>query len=85
MAKLVFLGRLADLAGRAEAEFGFSAPLDWLDVVQWLTDCFSEALGDAVRDPKVRVALNGVILTDRKGLELHNHDELAFLPPVSGG
>jgi len=84
-AKLVFLGRLTDLAGRAEAEFGFTAPLDWPDVLAWLEDAYSEALADAVLDPKVRVAVNGIILADREGLELRDGDELAFLPPVSGG
>ena len=85
MAKLVFLGKLADLAGKAEAEFRFTAPLDWPDVMGWLEDCFSETLADAVRDPRVRVAVNGKLLADKEALELHIADELAFLPPVSGG
>jgi molybdopterin synthase sulfur carrier subunit len=85
VAKLVFLGKLADLARRPEAEFGFTAPLDWPDVLGWLEDCCSEALADAIRDPRIRVAVNGALLPDKEALVLQITDELAFLPPVSGG
>jgi molybdopterin synthase sulfur carrier subunit len=84
-AKLVFLGRLSELAGKAEAEVGFTSPLDWPAVIAWLEDCFSAALADAVRDVRVRLAINGSLLQDREGLVLRDGDELAFLPPVSGG
>jgi molybdopterin converting factor small subunit len=33
----------------------------------------------------VRLALNGVLVADGAGLVLAAGDELAFLPPVSGG
>jgi sulfur-carrier protein len=85
MARLVFLGRLADVAGKGEAEFGFSSPLDWPDVIAWLEDAFSVTLAESVLDPRVRLAVNGQLLADRESLILDNSDELAFLPPVSGG
>jgi sulfur-carrier protein len=84
-AKLVFLGRLADIAGRSEHVFGFTAPLDWPDVVAWVADCFSAELADLVCGDKVRIAVNGSLLTDKAALILKDGDELAFLPPVSGG
>ncbi len=85
MARMVFLGRLADVAGKGEAEFGFSSPLDWPDVIAWLEDAFSATLADSVRDPRTRLAINGEVLADRESLVLNIGDELAFLPPVSGG
>jgi sulfur-carrier protein len=84
-AKLVFLGRLVDIAGRSEQVFGFTAPLDWPDVVAWVEDCFSEELAELVRGNKVRIAVNGSVLADKAALILKDGDELAFLPPVSGG
>ena len=84
-AHLVFLGKLADLAGRGEADLCFTAPLDWPAVLAWLEDAFSPALAEAVRHPRVRLACNGAVLADREALMLADGDELAFLPPVSGG
>ncbi|MEE4453781.1 MoaD/ThiS family protein [Novosphingobium resinovorum] len=84
-AKLVFLGRLEEMAGRPFQDIAASAPLDWTDVIGWLGDCCSTALLDAVRGEKVRVAINGALVADKEGLILSDGDELAFLPPVSGG
>lgn len=77
--KLVFLGKLAELAGAAER--GVAAPLDWNG---FLAQCDS-ALGDAVADSRVKVALNGVLVADRRALQAVDGDEVALLPPVSGG
>ena len=41
-------------------------------------------LTDAVQDPRIKLALNGE-LAAREGLVVAPGDELAFLPPVSGG
>jgi molybdopterin synthase sulfur carrier subunit len=73
--KLVFLGKLADLAGAPEREV--AAPLDWPGLV--------EQLGDALTGAKVKVALNGTVLADRTALAARDNDEVALLPPVSGG
>lgn len=82
---LVFLGRLADLAGKAADELAFSSPLDWTDVLGWIEAWFSSELYNAVQGGLVKVALNGELLADKQALHLHDGDELAFLPPVSGG
>ena len=42
------------------------------------------ALALALLDERVRIALNGDLIGDR-GVVLAAGDELAFLPPVSGG
>jgi len=77
--KLVFLGRLADLAGMPEREV--SGPLDWPALL--------ELLGGAVREwatgDKVKVALNGTVQADKTALRAKDGDEVALLPPVSGG
>ena len=77
MARLVFLGRLADVAGGAEREV---APGALADVLAALPP----ALAGALADPRLKCALNGA-LVGREGLVLAPGDELAFLPPVSGG
>ena len=76
-AKLVFLGKLADLAGIAELEVQ-SAPLQ--DILALLP----APLAMALLDERVRFALNGELIGERV-LVLGQGDELAFLPPVSGG
>lgn len=77
--KLVFLGRLADLAGAPEREL--PAPLDWAGLLEAL----GGELAEAAAGPKVRVALNGALLADKTALMASDGDEIALLPPVSGG
>ena len=77
-ARLVFLGRLRDVAGAAELEVP-AAPLE--DVLAALPP----ELAAALLGERVRIALNGALLVDRGGIVLADGDELAFLPPVSGG
>ena len=76
--KIVFLGRLADVAGGVER-----------DVVAGSLDAILSALDPdlaaALREPRVRIARNGALVADQAGLVLADGDELAFLPPVSGG
>jgi molybdopterin synthase sulfur carrier subunit len=43
------------------------------------------ALAVQLLGERVRMALNGRLLTDVGGVVLAQGDELAFLPPVSGG
>ena len=76
---LVFLGKLADLAGMDARSV--EAPLDW----QGLLDELQGPLGDAVRADKTRVAVNGEVLGDKTTLDAGEGDEVALLPPVSGG
>jgi sulfur-carrier protein len=76
---IVFLGKLADLAGTAAMKV--DGPLDWQGLVASLPDDVAEA----ARDPRNRVAVNGALLGDKAALEAQDGDEIAFLPPVSGG
>lgn len=74
----MFLGKLADLAGAAEREV---APGSLADALAGLP----VQLAVALLDERVRVALNGELIVHPEGVELLAGDELAFLPPVSGG
>lgn len=77
--KLLFLGRLEDAAGGAERDVAFAPTLDAL------LAALEPDLAEALRGPRIRLALNGALLADPAGLMLADGDELAFLPPVSGG
>ena len=77
-ARLVFLGRLEDVAGGSERAVT-AGPLEAM-----LAD-LEPALAVACLDERVRIALNGELIAGRGGIVLRDGDELAFLPPVSGG
>jgi molybdopterin synthase sulfur carrier subunit len=79
MQKLVFMGRLEDIAGEGEREVAASASLD--ELLAGLEPDLAEAL----RGPRIRLAVNGKVIADRAAAVLQDGDELAFLPPVSGG
>lgn len=77
--RLVFLGRLQDAAGEAERDV-----LHVPSYEQLLAGLETELVA-ALADPRVKLAVNGEIVGDRAALVLEDGDELAFLPPVSGG
>ena len=77
--RLVFLGRLEGVALAAQRDVAFAPTLEAL---------FASLEADlvvALQGEKIKLAVNGTLVADRAGLVLHNGDELAFLPPVSGG
>jgi molybdopterin synthase sulfur carrier subunit len=76
---LVLLGRLADLAGAPSLTL--AGPLDWAG----LKAALPEALAEAAEDPRNRVAVNGALIADKAALQAGEGDEIALLPPVSGG
>jgi molybdopterin synthase sulfur carrier subunit len=80
MARLLFLGRLEDIAGAAEMHLPLSAPTPLAEVIARLPD----DLAAAVAAPQIRLAVNGVLCASREPI-IAVADELAFLPPVSGG
>ena len=76
---VVLLGKLADIGGAPSLTLG--APRDWAE----LTAAWPTALAAAIGDPRNHVALNGALLADKTALRAVAGDEVAFLPPVSGG
>ena len=80
MIRLVFLGRLADSAGAGERRLPASGPM----TLEAILKALEPPLADALRDQRIKLALNGGLMA-REGLMVAPGDELAFLPPVSGG
>ena len=76
--RLVFLGRLADLAGGSERAVEPGA-------LETILAALEPELAVALLGERVRAALNGELLPELSGFVLNEGDELAFLPPVSGG
>ena len=77
-AKLVFLGRLEDVAGTPELTVAPGA-------LETIMAGLDRALAVALLGERIRLALNGTLISERGGIVLADGDELAFLPPVSGG
>lgn len=83
MATVVPLGKLADLAGAPTLALPqlLSNELDW----EGLKAVLPPQLAEALDDPRVRVAVNGALLPNKTRLQANAGDEIALLPPVSGG
>ena len=77
--RIVFLGPLRDLAGVSELEV--PAPLDWTGLLASV----GTAVAGQLRDELVHIACGGRVLADRTTLDAGNGEEVALLPPVSGG
>ncbi|MEP0191414.1 MAG: MoaD/ThiS family protein [Erythrobacter sp.] len=77
--KIVFLGPLRDLAG--EDARSVEAPLDWAGLVEAVGPAVAEQLQEA----RVNIACGGKVLSDKTALNAADGDEVALLPPVSGG
>lgn len=76
---IVFLGPLRDLAGMESMEA--PAPLAWARLLEVVGPGVAEQLQQA----RVNVACAGKVLADKTELHAQDGDEVALLPPVSGG
>lgn len=79
MITVVLLGKLADLGDGPSLTL--PAPLNWAG----LLGALPPALAEAAVDPRTRAAVNGALLADKAALQAGAGDEVALLPPVSGG
>ena len=76
---ILFLGPLRDLAG--ETERHVAAPLDWNE----LLDAIGPDVARQLEQDRVNVVCKGKVLADKRALLAEDGDEVALLPPVSGG
>ncbi|MDE2563471.1 MAG: MoaD/ThiS family protein [Sphingomonadales bacterium] len=80
-ATLQFLGRLEDIAGAPELHMALGGP----QALEVLAHRLDPDLANAVMAPDVRVAINGALVAHPWETLVGPGDEVAFLPPVSGG
>ena len=76
---IVFLGPLRDMAGADAIEA--TAPITW----DGLLSAVDPKVAEQLRDGRVNVACAGRVLADKTSLNAQDGDEVALLPPVSGG
>jgi molybdopterin synthase sulfur carrier subunit len=81
VAKVLLLGRLRDVAGWRERTLDH--PPATLSALRALLSQDDPALGEALAGKGVQAAVNKVLTRD--DLALNASDEIAFLPPMSGG
>ena len=62
-------------------EMTAETPLDWAGLLALVND----ELATEIQSDKVNVACAGEVLADKTGLLAEDGDEVAILPPVSGG
>ena len=77
--RIVFLGPLRDAAGCDSQDV--AAPLDW----QGLLAAVGPDVADQLENARVHVAVAGTVLADKAALDAQDGQEVALLPPVSGG
>ncbi|MDG5748764.1 MoaD/ThiS family protein [Qipengyuania sp. XHP0207] len=77
--RILLLGPLRDLAERQEIKT--NGPLDW----PGLLEAVGPQVAAQLADEKVNVACAGKVLADRTSLVAQDGEEVALLPPVSGG
>lgn len=76
---ILFLGPLRDLAGAQTREV--DAPLDWTGLLK----AVGAEVAEELQSERINVACAGKVLGDKSALDAKDGDEVALLPPVSGG
>lgn len=80
--RVVYLGRLADIAGADAVELALpDGEINW----DGLLGLLGPQMAEVARTETVKLALNGAVLPDKAVLIAGAGDEIALLPPVSGG
>ena len=83
MVKLVFLGKFRGLA-REDFETALPAEVRTLSDLQAWIGRRDPALGSALEGTRTQYVVNQMVVRDL-ALPVHDRDEIAFLPPMSGG
>ncbi len=80
--KLLFFAQLKEAAGMAEMEINFPLPASLKQLLIQLEKS-TPSLHLIVQNKAIRIAINGTIAEEE--MLIQNGDEIAFLPPFSGG
>ncbi|MGD9965767.1 MAG: MoaD/ThiS family protein [Hyphomonadaceae bacterium] len=84
MTRLLFFGRLRDVAGASEQNIELPSDIATIaDLRRWL-GAENDVLGEALNARSVRVAVDRLIASDDCVL-VRGAAEVAFMPPLSGG
>lgn len=83
MARIAFYGRLQDSAGTRELVADLPADIKDAAALRIWLGRDNPRLGDSLADPAVLVAVNDVLAGGNP--TVGPQDEIAFLPPMSGG
>lgn len=84
MIRLVLLGRLRDHAGASHGDLALPDDVRTLSALQDWLGTREPALADAMLTVKPTVAVNRSLVRDPSH-PIRDGDEIAFLPPMSGG
>jgi molybdopterin synthase sulfur carrier subunit len=84
VARALFFGRLRDAAGCAEREIAFDRAVDFA-AFRRMAAAGDHNLEEALGAPSVRVAINAVLALRPGASAIAPSDEVAFMPPFSGG
>jgi molybdopterin synthase sulfur carrier subunit len=82
---VVFLGRLRDSAGMRQCKIELHPSDLSLAGLMAALDALVDGLGAALADPSIRVAINKTMRATTPETALNSGDEVAFMPPVTGG
>jgi sulfur-carrier protein len=84
MARLLYLGRFADLAGAREESAVLPPEASTIAGLKAWIGARDPALAEALSHARAQIAINQEIV---RGADhpVRNGDEIAFLPPMSGG
>ncbi|NNC37206.1 MAG: MoaD/ThiS family protein [Acidimicrobiales bacterium] len=82
MLKVLYFGRLSDLAGRREEQFNLPERITTLSQLKmWLRK--NRHLGEALDERYIKTMVNQKLV--HEDLTLNGDEEIGFLPPVGGG
>lgn len=84
MTRLLFFGRLRDVAGHAEREVNLPPDVATVAQLRIFLGASDSALGEAISARGVRVAINQNFCVDDQA-SVEGAHEIAFMSPLSGG
>ena len=83
MARLLFFGKLGDIAGGRVRDFPLPEGVCSIAALKEALGADDASLASALQEPSVRLVINEEIASADAAIT--DEDEIAFLPPVSGG